>query len=187
MIRCTRSLWEVAAFDPITATLASVGSALASAAPYVAAGASLLASGVSALGSRQAGNAQAQAATYNARLAEQQATTELQAGALASGRVYEERRRDIARARAAGAASGVDATSGSPLDVLADLAGQAKLEEETVFWNGYQRARAAGAQVPIEQYRAQVARSSGRGQALGTLLSAGPSAVGTFRNLRAAL
>lgn len=154
-----------AVFDPATLTLA-------------AAGASIAAGGIGALGRLNAGKAEAAASTFNAALAERQATTELQAGALASGQVYDERRRDIARARAAGAASGVDATSGSPLDVLADLAGQAKLEEETVFWNGYQRARAAGAQMSIEQFRAQVARPAARGAAIGSLLSAGGSAAG---------
>lgn len=158
----------LAVFDPATLALA-------------AAGASVAAGGISAIGRLQAGKAEAAASTFNAEIAGRQATTELQAGALASGRVYDERRRDIARARASAAASGVDATSGSPLDVLADLAGQAKLEEETVFWNGWQRARAAGSAMTIEQFRAAQAGPAARGAVVGSLLSAGASAAGILR------
>lgn len=151
-----------------------------------AAAASIATAGVSAMGAIQSGKAQQQASLLNADLSRQQATQEMQAGAIASGQVYDERRRDLARSRAAAAASGVDATTGSPLDVLTDLAGKAKLEEDTTFWNGFMRARAAGSQASVDEFRGTTAVSASKGQAFGTLLGAGSSAIGTYRSVKAA-
>ncbi len=90
---------------------------------------------LSAAGAIQQANAQKAASNYNAQLKERDAGL---ASQQATQQAYQVR---LASARAQGAlvadygASGVT-SEGSPMDVLASSASQAKLDEETVLYNG---------------------------------------------------
>ena len=95
---------------------------------------------VSAAGAIQQANQAKSAALYNATLKERDAGLALQQADRESQQVR------WASARAQGGlvagygASGVATDTGSPLDVLAMSASQAKLDEETVLWNGKLKA-----------------------------------------------
>src|SRR6185503_1580161 len=91
---------------------------------------------ISAAGAIQQANAAKAASNYNAQLKERDA-------AIATSQADQEAQQvRWASARAQGSliagygASGVSTDTGSPLDVLANSASQAKLDEETVLYRG---------------------------------------------------
>lgn len=159
--------------------LSMLSSAAASAAPYTA----LAGAGMGAMGSVQQGRQQRMAASSNARMAEQQAASLMSVGAAQSGMAYDQSRRALAKGAAAAGASGSDALSGSPLDVMADLAGLAKQDEETIRWNAGQGARAQIAQAGMDRFAGRQAASTGWAAAGSSLLSAGARAAAPTRGL----
>ena len=160
----------------------------ASAASAAAVGAmatfSLAAGGLSAYSSIQAGRSAKEAGNYNAAVAENQAKAEEWAGrdAAVRGADRAAQRREDAR-RVAGAqvagfgASGVDVTTGSPLDLLTETAGFGELDALTEINNarreayghtvaaGNQRAKAA-----LDRFQGSAARRTGYLNAGGTIL-----------------
>ncbi len=128
---------------------------------------------VSGFGQIQTGRAQAAAYDANATALEVAARGEWYAGAEQSNRLADQSRRRIASAVAAGAASGVDISSGSPLEIAADLAAQGALEEQTALWQSRVKAMQTGGQSRVAAFQAGQARSSGITGAAGTMFAAG--------------
>lgn len=116
-----------------------------------------------AVGQIKAGSAAQQAGEYNANLATEQATIKENQQRLADQRV-------LSTARANVGASGVEGTSGSPLDVMAESARAAEMNALIIRRGGVLDAYAA-------RKSGNQAQSAARIGAVGTLLT-GASSIG---------
>lgn len=121
----------------------------------------MVGAGISAMGAISQANAAQASASYNATLREQDA-----------GIALEQANRDAVQVRRAGqmaqgsalagyGASGVATDEGSPLDVLAMSAGQAKLDEETVLYKGRLKATGYHNAAALERYSGKTAKEQG--------------------------
>ena len=96
--------------------------------------------GLSAMGAIQQANAAKSAALYNATLKERDAGLAMQQADREAQQVRWASARAQGSLLAGYGASGITTDTGSPLDVLANSASQAKLDEETVLYNGKLKA-----------------------------------------------
>lgn len=144
---------------------------------------SLVGTAMSAVGQIQQANAAAAAATYNAQvqsnnaiIANRNAEDSRKRGAAAEEQQRQKTQQLLSRQRAAMAANGVDITSGSPLDILADTGQLGELDALTVR-NNYER-EAIGylsnemnfkAESALSEHRARTSRTAGTIGAIGTL------------------
>lgn len=150
---------------------------------------------VGAYGAIEQGNQQAKAQKFNAQMQDRNAeiarrnafTTEA-AGEADAARQAEDGRRRIAAAANAAGGSGIDPNSGTVLDVLSDLAGQSKLDEELTRWRARQQAmglrdQAEGfnLQAGADRVAGSAAQTAGYARAAGTLLSSAPSIYGAAK------
>jgi hypothetical protein len=160
----------------------------ASAASAAAVGAmatfSLAAGALSAVSSVQAGRSARQAGEYNAKVAENQAAVETFAGHDAAVRGADraamriENSRRIAGAQVAKfGASGVDVTSGTPLDLLTETAGFGELDALTEINNARREqyghdvgAVNARAQAGLDRFTGRASERTGYMNAGGTIL-----------------
>ena len=156
---------ETLAVSAFGAGAAGTGAALGTIASVVGTGLSV----ISAFGS---GDAAQDAAAYNARLLEQRAYSAEQEGQQEAGRLYDINRRKRASATAAFGASGADVNLGSPVDVMADLAGQAALDEEIARWRGRKQATAFRNDAAAKRWEGEQAASAAQARA-GTMLLTG--------------
>ena len=144
----------------------------------------LIAAGVSAAataaGTVMAGQQQkaqarlnAQAIDYNA--SEQRAQAGLQMGAAdaEAARLSDANRRRIASAANAVGATGAQTGTGSPLDLMADLAAEASLDEEIVRWRGRQAGTSSLRQAGVMDWQAGITRQQGTAAANAANLTAG--------------
>lgn len=122
------------------------------------------------VGSLIQGESQAQSSEYNAAIARQNAVIAQQQGEAASQAQQRDSARQIGRMKAAYGASGVQLDSGSPLDVLADSAAMATLDNLTVKYNYALKAAGLQSQAAIDDMQAGTSRTSG-------VLGAGASAL----------
>lgn len=131
---------------------------------------------VSAYSAVTAGEAQSDAATRNAQVASQNATVATQQ-AQANAEIQQRRAAQVIGAsRAAFGASGVDGSTGSPLDVLASSASSAELDRQGVIYQG--RLKAMGFQNTADEDTAAASNylTSGYLRAGSGLLQSGASA-----------
>ena len=135
-------------------------------APLIAA----VGAGVSAIGAINQGEANANSAEYNAAVARQNAAIAQQQGAAAS----EAQKRDAARKMGAAlanyGASGVQTDTGSPMDVLADSARMATLDNLTIKYNYALKAQGYQSQSLLDDSNASNSRTS-------SILNAGASVI----------
>lgn len=125
----------------------------------------------SAIGSISAGNQQQEMAEYNAQVLRNQASASDLAGQAEAGRIHDINRRKVAQGMNAYAASGVDVSLGSPVDVMSDIAAQGALDEQIARWRGKVGAQGYQNQATAMQYQGDMAASAGYAKAGGTLLS----------------
>jgi hypothetical protein len=153
---------------------------MAPAIPIITLVASLAATAYSAYAQNQASSFQAAIAKRNAEAAERAARDAAARGlnegvklSLAAGQAR-------GAVRAGFGASGVELTSGSPLDVLSDAAMFTELDKQTLRSNAEREA--AGFRVQSGNYLAQgsAARAEGRNAAFGTVLGGTSSAFGNY-------
>ena len=183
-LRCARSFHEVACFDPIfTPALTAAGLSASAVSAGVTAAAVIGGTALSANAAMQQGNAAKQTANYNAAVSRNNATATEMASAAESDRKNLDARRLLASGVAAAGASGVDPNSGSPLEVVADLAGQAKLDEELARWQARERAKGFGNQATLDTYTGRQAARAGTINAGATLLSGAGRALSGGRGL----
>lgn len=119
------------------------------------------------VGSLTSANANANAASYNAGVATQNAQIADQQGAAAVVQQGRYAARSMGRAVAGYGASGVSLDTGSPLDVLADAAGQAELDALTTKYNYQLKALSYRNQATLNDQQASNYRTSGVLNALG--------------------
>ncbi|CAB4127172.1 hypothetical protein UFOVP78_58 [uncultured Caudovirales phage] len=137
------------------------------------AGASLLSGAASANQQALAGERQAAANKYNAKVAENSAIGAVQQGTANEALLHARNTKQLGAVANAQGATGIQTGSGSPLDVMADMAGGMALDQAMARWNGDSRANAYGAQATLDRTAARTARTSGNMGAAGTLLATG--------------
>ncbi len=135
---------------------------------------------------RAMGRYEASVAKANEALALEQAKDAVALGEEEIARRKLEARRLIGAQRAAAAASGVDPSSGSPLELALDAASQAELDAMTIRNNAYRAAYGYRVQAINYRTRARMARIGARQESAQTILSGGLQAAnwlsrGTYR------
>lgn len=113
------------------------------------------------IGSIYSGQAAGAAADYNAMVAQQNAMIAQQQGEVASQAQQRDAARKIGSMVANYGASGVQTDTGSPLDVLAESARMATLDNLTLKYNYDLKARGFMAEATLDQMKAKNARTSG--------------------------
>lgn len=113
-----------------------------------------------AIGQLVAGQGQAMAQEYNASIARQNAVIAKQQGEAAAEAQSRNAQRTIGSAIAAYGASGVQGGDGSPVDVLADSARMASLDNLTIKYNYALKAQGYNNQASLDDAAAGYARTS---------------------------
>jgi hypothetical protein len=183
---CTRSFYETVCGDPIFTPIglavgASAATAASTGAAVVGTVATVASAGAAAASALNTANAQSKAAQYNATVSNNNAIGAELAGAAEADRANLAHRRALASGVAAAGASGIDPNSGSPLEVLADMSGQAKLDEELGRWQARQRSQGYASQANLDTFQARSAKSAGYANAASSVLSSVGSAYGGRR------
>lgn len=131
--------------------------------------------GVGAMSAVQAGQTAKMAGDYNAQVDRIQAGQAAAAGSAAAARVEDQTRRQIATATNAASGSGAQISSGTPLDIMADLARQGAMDAEITRWNAGNKSAAALDQAQMDKYGGDVAVQQSYGKAATSILSAATS------------
>lgn len=137
---------------------------------YVAVALTVVSAAVSATAAIQQGQAQKNAAEYNAKVQEQAAHDALQRGSDEAAANQDRTRRLIATQRAGFGASGLDISSGSPLDILTETAGLGKLDSLRLINNAQREGQGLMAQSEITKYQGDQAQTAGYMNAAATIL-----------------
>jgi len=135
-------------------------------------------SAVGAIGAVRAGQAQAGAANYNALVAQQNAGIANAQGAAAADAQWRNAERRIGSSIAAFGGSGVQGSTGSTTDVLADNIQSATLDNLNTQYNYKLRALGFQDQASLDRSNASNASTSGYLSAVGTLI--GGAAKGAY-------
>lgn len=152
--------------EPISAIMTTIGPAL-----------SAIGTAVSVVGAFSQGRQSSDAAKYNAKLAEQNAVTARQQGAAQQEQQRKMAEKKIGSMAAAYSASGVS-YEGSPLDVLAESAGNAELDYQTIKYNTELRAMGYNNTASLERSKASNAMTSGYMNAASSMLKGAGSLSG---------
>jgi hypothetical protein len=121
----------------------------------------LVAGSVKGFGSILGGESNAQAEEYNAAVAQQNAAIARQQGAVAADQQWRSAERTFGSIVASYGASGVQSDNGSPVDVLADSAARATLDNLTTKYNYELKAVGFENQAQLDKMKAQTSRTSG--------------------------
>lgn len=124
-------------------------------------------------GSLAGAKASENVSNYNVKVAENNATAERQRAAYDAGLQRDQVRRVVGAQRAAGAASGLDITSGTPVAVLGDTAKQGELDVLARLYSGESAATAY-------QNDARRMKAEGRAQKQAGFINAGTSLLSGF-------
>lgn len=129
--------------------------------------------GFKAYGEYRAGRAQQQIDEFNARIAEFEAIDAIRRGEDEAYRFGEKVRKFIGTQKASYAGQGVDVTTGSPLDVMADTARAGELDRLMIMNNAAKEAWGFRTQGIGYRMSGQLAKQRGTYSALSTILTAG--------------
>jgi hypothetical protein len=108
-------------------------------------------------------------------------------GAIAAAEHDRQTRQMIARQNAAMSASGVDTSSGSPLDILTGTAGMGKLDSLRIINNAQRQAGGLQAQSGLDLFKGNAAQTAGYFGAGGTILGGLGSAASGWYGTRNAM
>lgn len=136
---------------------------------------------VSAYGAVRAGQAQSAQAKYSSRLAQQNADAARQQGAAAAAAQHRDAIRKLGLMQANYGASGVDQSTGSPLEVFSDAVGQSTLDNLNTKYNYQLKALGYQNSATLDSMAASEATTSGYLSAAGSLLGAASDAYGRNR------
>lgn len=139
---------------------------------------SAIGTAVGAYGSIQAGRQAEAVGEYNAKVAENNATAARQAAGYEAGLIRERTRRVVGAQRAAGAASGLDISSGTPVAVLGDTAEQGEMDVLARLYSGEAAATASVNDAAVQ-------RAQGRAQRQAGFINAGTNLLSGFGRMAA--
>lgn len=122
-------------------------------------------------------------AEENAKIKELQAQQATQIGNIEEERQRRRVRAALATQRATFAASGVDMGSGTALEVLGDTAGMGEADALAIRSNALREAWGFRVGAMDDRAQGRGARMAGRNRAIGTLLTTGAQAAGSFYDM----
>jgi len=125
---------------------------------------------ISAAGAIQQGNAAKAASVYNATLKERDAANATTQADQEAQQVRWAATRAQGSLLAGYGASGVSTDTGSPLDVLANSASQAKLDEQTVLYRGKMKSTGFLSDAALSRYQGTVAQQDSQLKAASYLI-----------------
>lgn len=131
---------------------------------------------IGAVGGIMAGQGQANALNYEAQVAQMNATTALTSAKLNADKQSLQAQKIMGQASANYGASGVSATSGSVLNVMAASAANAELDRQNTIYGGQLKATNYENQASLDKFGAGQAITGGYLRALGSLAGAGAQA-----------
>lgn len=135
---------------------------------------------ISAYSAVRAGQAQSAQAKYMGKVAEQNADAARQQGAAAAEAQHRDAMRKLGLMQANYGASGVDQSTGSPLDVFSDAVGQSTLDNLNTKYNYQLKALGYQNSAALDSATADNATTSSYLSAAGSLLGAGANAYGRY-------
>jgi hypothetical protein len=138
---------------------------------------------VSAASAVSAGQQQAAMANHNADIQRVSAGTALASSEADAARIQDRTRRTLATGVNNQAGSGVDPTTGSPLDVMSDMAAQGSLDSQIAEWKGRQGAAGLEDQAGVSRLQAGQAATAGYMQAGSTLLGGAARAGSMYTSM----
>lgn len=136
------------------------------------------ATAMTAIGQVRQGQAAKAAADYNAQVANNNAAVaeqQAQSQAMVQGRRASMQNGALL---ANMAANGVDATEGSPLDILSQSAANAEMDRQNIVYNGRVKAQSLRNQAQLDTFQGETAQTNGWMSAASTVLSGGSKAYG---------
>ncbi len=133
---------------------------------------------------RQEGRMQQQIGNYNAQVSEQQAADAQRRGIFEAGERRALTRQQIGRQRTGLAASGVDVSTGSALDIFADTAAFGEMDAQTIQANAMREAYGYRTQATGQRFQGDMARQAGRNRARSTLLTTGARTFNLWDQVR---
>jgi hypothetical protein len=142
--------------------------------------ASVASTAVAVYGAVQAGNQRSEAAKYNQALAGQNAKAAQEQGAEAALQSQRQTAQKIGAMQANYGASGVDASTGTPLDVLTDSVRQGTLDQLTLKYDASLRGAGYSNTATLDGMEAGNATTSGYLNAAGAALGGTAQAAGTY-------
>lgn len=128
--------------------------------------------GVGAYSAVAAGENAKETADYNAKVNENAALDARQRGAVAAAEHAQKTRRMIATQMATASANGVQANTGTPLDIITDTAGMGKLDALRLLNNAGREAQGFNDQASLLRVQGQNAQTAG-------MLNAGAAILGS--------
>lgn len=142
--------------------------------------AEIAAAAVSVYSAVQAGKQRSAAAKYNQAVAQQNAKAAQEQGAEAALQSQRQTAQKIGAMEANYGASGVDASTGSPLDVLTDSVRQGTLDQLTLKYDASLRGAGYTNTATLDGMEASNATTSGYLNAAGAALGGTAQAAGTY-------
>lgn len=136
----------------------------------------LVGTAVSAIGQIQAGQQAAKVGEYNAKVAENNANAEQQRAQYEAGLIRDDKKRMLGTQLAAQAGNGLSVSSGSPVAVLGDTAGNAEMDVLARLYGGDSAATA-------QRNDATLSRAEGKAQKSASMLAAGTTLLTGFGKL----
>lgn len=150
----------------------------------LAVGASIAGTTLSAYTAIQQGNATGKAAQYNAQTLRASARDAVARGEVSAQQASEQGRQIIGANRTRTLAAGIDASSGSALDILAGTAGVIQQDVATIRSNAAREAWGMRTEATNILYQGAAARRASRLGAGGTILTGGVQAATLYRGLK---
>lgn len=139
--------------------------------PFIAVAASVAGAGAAAYGAIQSGNAASAADNYNAEVAAANATAATQQAQQNAMLQQQQAKQQLGSVVASYGASGVDAGSGSALDVLSMSASNAELDRQTILYKGQLQANGYTDEAQLDSSSAANAGEQGDLKAASSLLT----------------
>lgn len=133
-----------------------------------------------AYSSYQSGQQQQAASNYNAQVASNNAAIASQVGESNAQQAALQGRIQAGKMQAALAASGVDASSGTPMMLLSNQAEQSSLNQQNAMFQGANQATSYNNQAAIDRYQGSIAEGAGDSRAISGLLTGTTSGVGNY-------
>ena len=136
----------------------------------IAIAAAAISTGISAYSAVAAGENAKEVADYNATVQENAAKDASERGAIAAAEQRTKARQMIARQNAAMSSGGLDASTGTPLDLQTETAGIGELDALRIVNNAQRQAAGYKAQAELEKFRGGSALNAGYFGAAGSIL-----------------
>lgn len=136
---------------------------------------------ISAYAAVRAGQAQSAQAKYTAKVAQQNADAANQQGAAAAAAQHRDAVRKLGLMQANYGASGVDQSTGSPLDVFSDAVGQSTLDNLNTKYNYQLKALGYNNSATLDSAAASEATTSSYLSAAGSLLGGAGKAYDRYK------